>query len=126
VIREDLGARGEYLARLFLEKKGYVFIRANYKRSCGEIDLILQENDEIVFLEVKTRTLKSAEKFGRGSEKIDQKKQERIRKTARIFLREEPKLTRGLTVRFDAIEVYLDEIDEKKVFVLHTPFAFEA
>lgn len=114
------------MARLFLEEKGYVFIRANFKRDCGEIDLVMQENDEIVFLEVKTRTVKSAQQFGRGSEKIDREKQARILKTARIFLAEEPLLTRGLLPRFDAVEIYLDPTDEKKVYVLHTPFAFGA
>ena len=46
----EFGSRGEYLARLFLEQKGLVFIRANYVTRCGEIDLVMQENDEIVFV----------------------------------------------------------------------------
>jgi len=120
----DLGAKGEYLARLYLEKKGFLFIRANYKRPCGEIDLILQENDEIVFAEVKTRTLGSARLYGRGSDKIDEAKRDRIRKTARQFIREETRLTKGLTPRFDAVEIYVDLKNENKVAVLHTPFAF--
>lgn len=122
----ELGRKGEYLARLFLEKKGLVFIRANYLRRGGEIDLVMQENDEIVFVEVKTRTLESAKQFGRGSERIDERKQQSIRKAARTFLSEEPNLTRGLTPRFDAIEIYLDPENEKKVSVLYTPFAFLA
>lgn len=121
---KNLGSRGEWLARLFLEKKGFVFIRANYKTKYGEIDLILQENDEIVFAEVKTRTLKSAARFGRGAEKIDREKRERIMKSARVFLREEKNLVRGLVPRFDAVEIYLESPDSQKVHVLHTPCAF--
>ena len=124
MIASDSGAKGEYLARLFLEQKGFLFVRANYSRPCGEIDLILLENDEIVFVEVKTRSLVSARQYGRGSEKIDEEKRDRIRKTARQFLREETRLTKGLTPRFDAVEIYLDPKNEKKVAVLHTPFAF--
>ena len=111
----NLGNRGEYLAKLFLEQKGYVFIRSNFKTKYGEIDLIMQENDEIVFVEVKTRTLRSADRFGRGAEKIDQKKRECIRKSARIFLYQEPRLTKDLFPRFDAIELYLEREDSTRI-----------
>ncbi len=121
---KSFGDRGEYLARLFLEKKGYIFIRANYRTKHGEIDLIMQENDEIVFVEVKTRTLHSAEMFGRGADRIDYEKRQHILRSSRIFLYEEPKLTKGLLPRYDAVELYLDDQNSKKVRVLHTPCAF--
>ncbi len=121
---KEFGDRGEYLARLFLEQKGYLFIRANYKTNGGEIDLIMQENDEIVFLEVKTRTVKSAQSFGRGAKRIDEAKRFHILRAAKTFLRQETKLTRGLVPRFDAIELYLDAHDSQKVRVIHTPCAF--
>ena len=76
----EFGEKGEYLARLFLEEKGYVFIRANFRCEGGEIDLIMQENDEIVFIEVKTRTEESAKAYGRGAKRIDKEKQEHIKK----------------------------------------------
>lgn len=120
----ELGERGEYLARLFLEKKGFEFIRANYETKHGEIDLIMQENDEIVFIEVKTRTEESARVYGRGAEKIDQKKREHIYRSARVFLFEEPLLTRNLTPRFDAVELYIKKDEPNKVYALHTPCAF--
>ncbi len=121
---KNIGAQGEYLARLFLEKKGYVFLRANYRIREGEIDLIMQDGDELCFIEVKTRTFASALAFGRGAEKIDSKKQRRIRLAAERFLCAEPRLCSGLTPRFDAVEVYLDPEEPQKVRVLHTPFAF--
>jgi len=121
---QEIGAQGEYLARLFLEQKGFHFIRCNYRTKYGEIDLIMQENDEIVFLEVKTRTLKSFQTFGRASEKIDLKKQRNILLSAKVFLREEKNLTQNLVPRFDAVEIYLDKNCERKVKVLHTPCAF--
>lgn len=119
-----LGRRGEYLARLFLEEKGFLFIRANYRTPEGEIDLIMQENDELVFVEVKTRTLESAKKYGRGALRIDREKIRRIERAGARFCREERDLCRGLCVRYDAVEVYLDRTDPKKVYVLHTPCAF--
>ena len=120
----ELGSRGEYLARLYLEEKGLVFIRANYRTARGEIDLIMQENDEIVFLEVKTRTVSSARKYGRGAYRIDQEKQEAIFRAAMQFIREEPRLTKDLLPRFDAVEIYVDPQEPEKVRVLYTPCAF--
>ena len=123
---KEFGARGEYLAKLFLEQKGYLFIRANYRSKHGEIDLIMQENDEIVFVEVKTRTFQSALGYGRGKDRIDREKVLHLFRSSRDFLREEPKLTRGLEPRFDVVEIYLEDKDSKKVRVLHTPCAFGA
>ena len=120
----ELGSRGEYLARLYLEQKGLIFIRANYRTSRGEIDLIMQENDEIVFLEVKTRTVSSARKYGRGAYRIDEEKQKAVFRAASQFIREEARLTRGLLPRFDAVEVYVDPREPKKVRILYTPCAF--
>ena len=121
----DLGAKGEYLARLFLEnEKDMAFIRANYATRQGEVDLILYDQDTLVFAEVKTRTSTAARKYGRGSEKIDVSKQEKIIKAARQFIREEPALCRGRPFRFDAVEIYLDPADPKTVRVIHTPWAF--
>lgn len=120
----EIGRKGEYLARLFLEEKGFHFIRSNYRTKRGEIDLIMQENDEIVFVEVKTRTLSSARLTGRGIERIDRKKIASLYAAADQFLLEEKRLCRDLTARFDAIEIYLDKTEPERVRVLHTPCAF--
>lgn len=122
--RMELGRRGEYLARLYLEEKGLEFIRANYRTSRGEIDLIMRENDEIVFLEVKTRTVESARRFGRGALRIDENKRRALYRAASQFLREEKHLAKELTPRFDAIEIYIDPEEIQKVRVLYTPCAF--
>lgn len=121
---KEFGNRGEYLARLFLEQKGYEFIRAGYKAGGGEIDLVMRENDEIVFVEVKTRTHRSAMAYGRGSARIDREKKQHILRASRSFLREEKRLCKNLTPRYDAIELYLENPDSDRVRVLHTPCAF--
>ncbi len=121
---KEFGERGEFLAKLFLEEKGFIFIRANYRCKHGEIDLILQENDEIVFVEVKTRTFRSAETYGRALYRIDREKQQHIIRSSRVFWREEPLLCQGLTPRYDTVELYLDSKNDRKVHVIHTPCAF--
>ena len=121
---KEFGDRGEYLARLFLEKKGFVFIRANYRTRHGEIDLVMQENDEIVFVEVKTRTFHSAETFGRALYRVDREKQQHIIRASHTFIREEPRLCKGLFPRFDTLELYMASENDRKVQVIHTPCAF--
>jgi len=49
------GLKGEKIARLFLERKGYAFVQANYRIPGGEIDLIMLKENTLVFVEVKTR-----------------------------------------------------------------------
>ncbi len=121
---KDLGKRGEFLARLYLEEKGYEFIRAGFIANHAEIDLIMRENDEIVFVEVKTRTKKGALSYGRGINRIDREKQKNILRASRTFLRQERIFAKKFTPRYDAIEIYLEKEDSNKIYVVHTPCAF--
>ena len=121
---KEFGDRGEYLAKIFLERKGFIFIRANYRTRHGEIDLIMQENDEIVFVEVKTRTFHSAKNFGRSLYRVDREKQRHIIRSSRVFWYEEPRLCKGLCARYDTVELYMDTEDDRTVHVIHTPCAF--
>ena len=54
--RQALGRRGERLARQRLEATGYSVLQANYRAKAGEIDLIAEKGDTLVFVEVRTRT----------------------------------------------------------------------
>ena len=99
---KEFGRRGEYLARLYLEKKGYTFIRANFSGKHGEIDLVMQENDEIVFVEVKTRT---SLEFGNPAEAVDSDKINHILKTAKYYLYSNR--IENANMRFDIIEVFI-------------------
>jgi putative endonuclease len=50
-----IGSEAERFARTFLEQQGLTFIMQNYRCRTGEIDLIMQDDDELVFVEVKYR-----------------------------------------------------------------------
>ena len=119
-----LGQRGEYLARVFLEKKGMDFVRANFSRRGGELDLIMLDGDDVVFVEVKTRRYSTAARFGRGAERIDERKRHNILRTSSRFLWEERELCEGKTPRYDAVEIYLEDLESRRVHILHTPCAF--
>ena len=51
-----IGSEAERYARVFLEQRGLIFIMQNYRCRTGEIDLIMQDGDELVFVEVKYRS----------------------------------------------------------------------
>ena len=53
--RQRLGKKGEDAACTYLERKGYVICRRNYRCRYGEIDIIAAKGGELSFVEVKTR-----------------------------------------------------------------------
>jgi putative endonuclease len=78
--RRSLGAFGEAAAVGYLVKQGYTFIARNWRCSQGEIDLIVQYGDQVVFIEVRSR---------RGQLPLDSitpAKQRRLRNLAYTYL----------------------------------------
>ena len=106
--------RGEDMATRYLRWHGHRIVDRNYHEKCGEIDIISYEKDLLVFTEVKQR--KNAD-FGRPEEFVTATKQERIRKTAHLYIMRNK--YRG-NARFDVIEV----LGEKKPEIRHIKNAF--
>ena len=102
-IRKDTGRHGEDLAADFLDRKGYTILRRNFRLRSGEIDIIAQDGNLLVFIEVKTR---SCSRFGSPFDAVDVHKQHQITRTALAFMSSE--MPRDTAVRFDVIGVYLD------------------
>ena len=80
---KKLGEKGEELAASVLKEKGYDILVRNYITKVGEIDIIAKKADTLVFCEVKTRM---SDILGEGREAVDERKQEKIRRCAEIFL----------------------------------------
>lgn len=83
--RITLGKSGEEAAARFLEGKGYRILARNWR--CGrrgEIDLVAMDGDEVVFVEVKTR---SDGRFGEAAAQITAFKASQLRRLAWMFLR---------------------------------------
>ena len=115
-----VGAWGEALAAEFLRKKHYKLLAAGYHSRFGEIDLIVENKNYLVFVEVKVR--KSAS-FARAHEYVDRKKQDKIRITASIYLSENPT---KLQPRFDVIEIYApDGVNTTHPQINHMEDAFQ-
>lgn len=77
------GKRGEELALKFLENQGYVCITKNFRIPGGEIDLIMQKNGILIFVEVKAR---SNLKFGDPEEAFHYFKKAKILTTIHHYL----------------------------------------
>lgn len=77
-----LGARGEAAVADDLRHRGYTILACNYKRPCGEIDIIARNQSMIIFIEVKTRT----KNYFDAAELITPAKQKRIVMTASSYL----------------------------------------
>lgn len=97
------GAWGEALAAEYLQKKRFKILATNYRSRFGEIDLIAKNRHYLVFVEVK---LRKSDHFASAREYVDNRKQDRIRTTAAIFLSE---YATDLQPRFDVIEIYAPE-----------------
>lgn len=114
--RGALGRRGETLALEHLRRLGYDLLERNHRRRCGEIDLIVQRRDVLVFVEVKTRLLPAASQPASRSAELAStpllglraQQRRRIRRTAAAWLRERPGPPRAVDLRFDAIGIVLD------------------
>ena len=115
-----LGRWGEGIAAEYLRKKHYTIVAANYRCRFGEIDLIAENRQFLVFVEVKLR--KSAA-FAEAMEFVDWRKQERLKETAAIYLSQNETQKQP---RFDVIEIYAPEgTQTRKPTVRHWEDAFE-
>jgi putative endonuclease len=111
--KELLGPWGEALAVGRLRAEGYAILACNYRCRLGEIDIIAKDRRFLVFAEVKLR--KSAA-YGQAREFVDLRKQERIKKTALLYLSQNET---PLQPRFDVIEIYAPDGIATKNPVLH-------
>lgn len=98
--RKRLGKTGEDLAAKHLILKGYKILSRNYRAERGEIDIVAQDRDTIVFVEVKTA---STTKFGSPETWVDERKQIQISKVASAYLVEHR--LEDQNCRFDVVAI---------------------
>jgi len=93
------GQAYERIATNYLKQKGLVLVENNYHCRFGEIDLIMMQQDILCFIEVKYR---KGSDFGGAAATIHRKKQQKIIKTAQIYLSQNSRF-KNQNCRFDAI-----------------------
>ena len=100
----DTGQQGEQDALLYLQTQGLQLVQKNYRCRVGEIDLIMRDGDTLAFIEVRFRANTA---HGSGAETVDYRKQQKIIKTAHVFLQQSKKYQQ-LNCRFDVVSVTLE------------------
>jgi putative endonuclease len=95
-----IGQKTENLACQYLEKQGFKLLLRNYRCKMGEIDLIMQDNHYLVFIEVRYR---SVSRYGSSLESINYAKQIKLIRTAEFYLLTTRSHTRH--ARFDVVAV---------------------
>ena len=111
------GKWGEALALDFLRGKKYALADTGYRTRFGEIDIIVTDDQYVVFVEVK---LRKDDSFALPRESVTPAKIKRIRTTAQIWLQSHET---ELQPRFDVIEVYPPE-GGKAAKIVHLEDAF--
>ena len=120
--RVNVAKAGESLAVGHLKGRGYKILAQNYRAVRGEIDLVAQDGDCIVFVEVKTRR---SLKFGTPQAAVTIQKQRQISKVALVYLQTKNLL--NAPCRFDVIAVHLSpQLELLKLEQIENAFAFQA
>ncbi len=78
-----IGKKAEDVACSFMQQNGLTLIQRNYQCRFGEIDLVMQDDDTLVFVEVRYR---SSGKFGGAIESIDANKRRKLVFAANHYL----------------------------------------
>ncbi|MBE3559834.1 MAG: YraN family protein [Ktedonobacteraceae bacterium] len=81
--RQGLGRTGERLAAAILAEKGYRILQCNFRCVYGEVDLVAEDGQDLVFVEVKTRR---GQLYGLPEEAVTSRKQQKIIQVALYYL----------------------------------------
>lgn len=98
---QQSGEAGERVAECLLVKNGLRIVARNYRTRMGEIDLVAQDGDVLVFVEVR---LRAGDRFGGAAASVGYAKQRRLAAAAQLYL---ARFGRAPRCRFDVVT--LDE-----------------
>ena len=102
VHKKVLGKKGERIAESFLKSNGMKILYRNYRTPFGEADLVVEDGDEVAFVEVKTRT---SDAYGTPAESVTAEKRRRYTQIAKCYWLKEGEEPNA---RFDVVEVFAD------------------
>ncbi|GIV21287.1 MAG: UPF0102 protein [Armatimonadota bacterium] len=91
---------GERIAAQYLRRKGCTILHQNWRCPYGEVDIVAQDGDVILFVEVKAR---HHIEYALPREAVDERKQARLRQCAELYL---SLFCPEALCRFDVVEVW--------------------
>lgn len=98
-LHTETGNKGEKLALQYLQKMGYKILDTNWHTRHYELDIVARDGNELVIVEVKTRT---SEHYGHPSEAVNNKKIRRLINAAERYIHLH---NINLDTRFDVISI---------------------
>ena len=104
------GTKGEDMVCRFLMKEGYQVLKRNYQCRFGEIDIIAENKEYLIFVEVKTRKNKA---FGAPEDAVGYYKKKNIFFATKIFLKHHG--IENKRIRFDVISIILKPFSIKHI-----------
>lgn len=109
--RHIIGKEGEEIATEFLENKGYKILDRNFLTRHGEIDIVAKDNEEYVFIEVKTRR---NNEYGQPIDAIDKDKIKHLKSAISYYL-----YINKLENKFIRIDVIEVKYIKNKIYINH-------
>jgi putative endonuclease len=103
---KKIGNIAEDQACDYLQKHGLILITRNFRCALGEIDLIMRDQEDIVFIEVRSQHKNFSDAF----ESVDHHKQTKLVKAATFYLQKE-KLFDKINCRFDVIGIHNNNLE---------------
>tara|TARA_B100000949_G_C14107673_1_gene376945 strand:+ start:376 stop:735 length:360 start_codon:yes stop_codon:yes gene_type:complete len=100
----DLGKKGEQLAVDFLQQKGFAILERNYRFQKAEVDIIIQKEDLICAVEVKTR---STPEFGNPQDFVKPKQIQQLVKAMDYYINENDL---DVELRFDIVAIIKNKL----------------
>ena len=103
-VSHELGRIGENIIADYITKLGYKVVERNFECNQGEIDIIAKDKEELVFIEVKTRTDIS---YGEASEAVTNTKKRHLINSIKYYIYKQK--LENQPIRIDVAEVYINK-----------------
>jgi putative endonuclease len=110
-----LGKEGEAIAKKYLIRKGFKVLHTNWKHEDDEVDIIGMDGEELVFVEVKTR---STDYYGYPEEDVNKQKERYLIRAAEAYIE---KHNLDVDSRFDIVSVILNHV-KREIFHIEDAF----
>lgn len=115
---KEFGKTSELFVINYLVKQNFKILAHNYQKFFGEIDIIAQKDNVIIFVEVKARKNSTISLH----QLITHTKQQKIIKTAKFFISQNLEMMQNKILRFDVALLHLQENQDPKLTYLENAF----
>lgn len=115
--RQVLGRAGEELAAATLVRLGYAILERRYRTDRGDIDIVAEDGDTLVFVEVRAR---ANGECGTAAESVTDAKKRQVARMAREYLAVHD--VSGRVCRFDVVAIDCGMSVEPQVTVYRDAF----